>query len=98
MSLSTIYMLTLVVICGVILAWNFVPSFRERLRGWSSVAESVIAAVSLYVGIASDTLTDLVDQGYIPENYMTYVPFFLLALGIWQRVKTKTPVGKVSHD
>jgi len=90
----TYYIIALVVACMTILVWNFVPTVRERLRGYTTILENVLAGAMIYFGYATDALQDLVDKGYIPENYMMYIPFILLAGGIWARIKTSTPVGK----
>lgn len=88
-----IAILILVIVCAVILAWNFYPPFRERMRGWSTIAEGAIGTGMYYFGIISDGIKEGQDAGYIPENLTQYVPFVLLAWVIVKRLQTTTPIG-----
>lgn len=84
--------LILVVICLVILAWNFYPPLRERLRGWSTIAEGIIGTVLYYFGVFSEAISEAEASGYVPEGWQQYIPFVLLAWIVVKRLQTKTPV------
>ena len=74
--------------------WNFVPAVRDKIRGWSTIAEAVLGGVLYYFGIVSEALQEGAKAGYIPSQWVSYVPIVLLAWMILKRVQTKTPVGK----
>lgn len=79
--------------CALVLAWNFVPAFREKMRGWSTIAESTLGVILYYFGMFSDALTEAQQSGYIPANWVQYVPFVLFAWIILKRLQTKSPIG-----
>ena len=77
----------------VVVAWNVVPAFRDRLRGWSTVAEGVLGTIMTYFGIFGDALEEANAAGYIPDNWTMYVPFLLLGWVVIKRFQTSTAVG-----
>lgn len=85
--------LTLVIICALVLAWNFYTPFREKMRGYSTIAEGILGTVMYYFGVFSEALEEAQASGYIPDNWIQYVPFVMLAWIVIKRVQTKTPVG-----
>jgi hypothetical protein len=90
---STIYVAVLVIACVAILVWNFVPSVRAKLQGWSTIAEAVIGAFMFYFGQFAGAIQEAQTSGYIPSNWAQYVPFILLAWVVIKRIQTATPVG-----
>lgn len=88
-----VMVLILALACALILAWNLVPSFRARMRGLSTIAEAFIATAMTYFGVFSEAIQEAQASGYIPENWMQYVPFILFAWVILKRFQTTTPVG-----
>ena len=91
--LMTLYVVALIVACVAILAWNFVPSWREKLQGWSTIAEGVIGVVLYYFAQFAGAIQDAQSAGYIPSNVAQYVPFILLAWVVIKRFQTSGPVG-----
>ena len=87
----TIFLFPIVI--ALVAAWNFYSPFRAKLRGWSTILEGLIGTVFAYFGIFADALEEGQRQGYIPENFVQYVPIILLAWIVIKRVQTKTPVG-----
>lgn len=86
--------LILVVVAIVVLAWNFYPPLRQRLRGWSTILEGLIGTGLTYFGIFAGAIQEGQQAGLIPENLSQYVPAILLAWVILKRIQAKTPVGK----
>lgn len=86
--------LILVAVCVLILAWNFYPPFRERMKGYSTIAEGVIGTLMYYFGMFSEALDEAQAQGYIPDNWVQYVPFIMLTWIVVKRLQTTTPVGE----
>lgn len=83
-----------VIVFGIVVAlWNFVPSWRDKMRGYSTVAEGVITIVLGIFGQVSGAIQDAQNAGYLPPQLATYVPFVLLAWFIVQRLRTQEPVG-----
>ena len=91
--MNNIAILIVIAACALVLAWNFIPSFRERMRGWSTIVESTLGVILYYFGLFSDALTEAQQSGYIPENWVQYVPFVLLAWIVLKRFQTTTPLG-----
>lgn len=85
--------LVIVVFGATIAVWNFVPSFRDKMRGYSTVAEGGIAFFIGVFGQISGAIQDAQTAGYIPPQLLTYVPFVILAWFIVKRFATTTPVG-----
>ena len=91
--LITLYVATLIVACVAILAWNFLPTWRAKMQGWSTIAESVIGAVLYYFGQFAGAIQDAQQSGFLPPQLLEVVPFILLAWVFIKRIQTKTPVG-----
>jgi len=87
--------IVLVVICSIILAWNFYPPFRSKMRGLSTVIEAVIGGSLYYFGILSDALQEAQASGIVPDNWAHYVPFVLLTWVILKRFQTTTRIGEL---
>jgi Mg2+/citrate symporter len=86
------------VIVGVaiaaVIAWNFVPSIRERMRGWSTVAEGAIGVLLTMAGVFVDALQEAQRLGYLPPWALKYLPAIFFAWMIWKRFITTTPPGR----
>ena len=92
--MSIIFICLVAAVLVAVVAWNFVPSMRERLRGWTTLVEATLAAGLPFIGNAIDAfeLTDW--KAYIPESAW---PFIIAGLACWfifKRVVTSTPVGE----
>ena len=83
-----------VLICAMVLAWNFYTPFREQMRGWSTIVEGTLGVGMTYYGMFADAIREGQEAGYIPENLIQYVPFVVLSWIVIKRFQTKTPVGK----
>lgn len=92
--MSIISICLVVVAALAVLSWNFVPGIRERLRGWTTMAEAALAAGLPFIGNAIDAfeLTDW--KAYISENAWPYIIAGLACWFIFKRVVTSTPVGE----
>lgn len=77
----------------VVLAWNFYPPLRKKLKGYSTIAEGLLGTLMTYFGVFADAIKEAQDSGYLPENIMQYAPLIIFAWIIIKRVQTKTPVG-----
>lgn len=91
-------LLVFVLIClaalAVIIVWNFVPRVREKLRGWTTVLEGVLAAGVYWFGQISDGLREAQQAGYLPSGWVQYIPYVLLVWMILKRLTTTSPAGK----
>jgi len=80
---------------AAVLAWNFVPSARERMRGWSTMWEAAFMAA---FPVASEFVDAFKAEqvfwaGYLPDNVWKWV---VPAMALWfmfKRVKTNTGWG-----
>jgi len=81
------------VVLAVVLAWNFYPPFRDKLRGLSTIIEGLIGVVLSYVGILGGALEEANSLGYIPDNWQVYVPAVLLGWVVLKRWQTTTRLG-----
>jgi hypothetical protein len=75
------------------LVWNFVPAVRDKVKGWTTVIEGVSMTALYYFGIVSDAVQEAQKAGYIPSQWLGYVPYLLMAWVLLKRFQTKTPVG-----
>lgn len=91
-----LFLIFLVLAAGLVLAWNFIPAFRERMRGLTTVAEGAIAAVTPFVGELIDAFQDTDWKGFIPNGYWPYILAGLAGWFIFKRLVTRTPVGKAT--
>lgn len=94
MTFSTLTIIALVLLCAGILAWNFYPPLRAKMRGWSTILEGILGTGMYYFEIFSGALQEGQEAGYIPENIEQYVPFVILGWILVKRFQTKTPVGQ----
>jgi uncharacterized membrane protein len=85
--------LILALVCAAVIAWNLIPAFREKLRGWTTILEAAIGTAMTYFGVFSEAIQEAQVSGYIPENWTSYVPFILFAWVLLKRFQTRTPVG-----
>lgn len=75
------------------LAWNFIPSVREKMRGKSTIIETLTTASLFYSGILADAANQLVADGLIPAEYKHYIPGIVFFYLVVKRLQTTTPVG-----
>jgi hypothetical protein len=83
----------LLIACGLILAWNFIPTFRNRMKGLSTIIEGIVGTVMYYFGVFGEAIQDMSDSGYIPDNWQQYVPFVILGWIVLKRFQTTGTVG-----
>jgi hypothetical protein len=76
------------------LVWNFVPTVRDKAKGWTTLIEGAGMTALYYFGIVSDAIQEAQKAGYIPSQWVGYVPYVLMAWVLLKRLQTKTPVGK----
>lgn len=91
--LAVLFILAVLVFGVVIALWNFVPKWRDKMKGYSTVAEGVIGILVGVFGQISGGIQDAQAAGYLPPQLVAYVPFVLLAWFVVQRLRTTTPVG-----
>lgn len=89
----SIIAIILTAVAAIVAAWNFYPPLREKLKGWSTIAEGFIGTTLYYFGAVSEALKEGQAAGYVPENLEQYVPMVLFAWVVLKRFQTKTPVG-----
>ena len=51
-----LFLLLIVVGIAAAVVWNFVPSVRDKLKGWSTILEAVMAGGIYWFGQASDAI------------------------------------------
>lgn len=88
-----IYIWLLAIVIACVVAWNVYPPLRERLRGWSTIAEGAIGTLMAYFGVFAEALEEGQASGYIPENISTYIPIVLFAWIVIKRLQTRSKVG-----
>lgn len=76
------------------LAWNFIPAVRDRLRGWSVAAETALGGALYVSGILADGLREAQAAGLLPDKWQAWWPYFLMAYMLYARWKTSTPLGR----
>jgi len=79
---------------AAVLAWNFIPGVREKLKGWSTLLDTAVVTALYYFGLFTEGLSEAHKLGYIPKDWYVYVPVILAAGIIAKRLLTTTPVGK----
>ncbi len=88
---------TALIIAGAILvlvlAWNFIPAFREKMRGYSTIMETLAGASLYYSGILAEAANQLVADGILPADYKHWTPAIVFAYLVIKRMQTTTPVG-----
>ncbi len=89
-----LFIIVLFIAGAGILAWNFIPAIRERLRGLTTVLDGAVVVAMPLIGEAIDVFQSTSWREIIPSQYW---PWVLSALGLWmiyKRIKTHTPVGE----
>ena len=89
-------MIALIIVLLVIaaaLAWNIIPNLRKKVAGWSTVLETALGGILYGAGVLGDAIQEAQKLGYIPSQWVGYVPYILMAYLLIKRVQTKTPVG-----
>lgn len=94
MTFNLILILILLAIWGVLLAWNFYPPLRKFVRGKSTVIETIYVTTVAYLEMIHGVITDLEQQGYIPEGWQVYLPLILASWVVIKRIQTTTPFGR----
>lgn len=89
-----IALLLVLIVFAAVLAWNTIPILRKKLQGWSTILETMIGGVLYAFGVLGDAVQEAQKLGYIPSQWVGYVPYVLMAYLIIKRAQTKTPVGK----
>lgn len=87
------FLCIVIVLVAVIAAWNLVPSWRDKMRGYSTIVESLAMSVAGVFGIVAGGIQDAQQAGYLPPQLLAYVPFVLLLWMIVKRFQTTTPIG-----
>lgn len=92
--------LALSVLCAVaalVVAWNFYPPFREKMRGWTTLFEAVIGSgFLLFDGLAETLQADATAwSAVITEDVWPYVTLgVVLWFGAFKRWITTTALGQ----
>lgn len=81
------------VVLALVVAWNVIPQFRDRLRGWSTILEGALGTVLVYADVLGGALEEAQNSGYVPDNWQTFVPALILGWIVLKRFQTSTPVG-----
>jgi len=92
--LGVIFIVLITLFVAAVIVWNFVPSVREKLRGWTTVLEGFLGGAIYFYGQFTDALQEAQKAGYIPSQIVSYVPIIVLLWFVFKRFKTTTPVGK----
>lgn len=74
-------------------AWNTVPILRKKVAGWSTLLETALGGILYAAGILGDAIQEAQKLGYIPSQWVGYIPYVLMAYLVIKRLQTKTPVG-----
>lgn len=77
-----------------VLAWNFIPDLRQKVKGWSTVLEAGLAGGLYLFDQVSQGLQEALKAGWVPKEMITYLPLVFFAWVILKRFQTKAPVGK----
>lgn len=89
-------MIALIVVALVVaaaIAWNTVPVLRKKLQGWSTLLETALGGMLYAAGVVGDAIQEAQKLGYIPSEWVAYIPYVLMAYLVIKRMQTKTPVG-----
>jgi len=87
-----IAIVVLAIVLIVVLAWNFYPPFRQRMRGLSTKLEALVGLLMYWLEIFQDALRQLHAEGWLPDGWESAVPYILGAYIIMKRWQTTTPV------
>ena len=91
--MTNLFPVLIAIVVLTVVAWNVVPPFRERLRGWTTVLEAGLAAALPLIGNAVDAFHDTDWKEFVPETAWPYVIATLSAWFIYKRLVTDTPIG-----
>ena len=89
-------MIALIIVALVIaaaIAWNTVPILRKKVQGWSTLLETALGGLLYAAGVVGDAIQEAQKLGYIPSQWVGYIPYVLMAYLVIKRMQTKTPVG-----
>jgi hypothetical protein len=92
--IGLLFVCTIVVLAIVVALWTFLPAFRDRMKGYSTVAEGFIGIGLGLFGQFAGAIQDAQAAGYIPPALVTYVPFIICLWFILKRFGTDTAVGQ----
>jgi hypothetical protein len=73
-------------------AWHFIPAIKERVKGWTTILEGIGGTALYYFGAISDAVQEAQKAGYIPSQWLGYVPYILMAWVLVKRLTTTEPV------
>lgn len=83
------------IVAGIVfILWNFVPSLREKMKGYSTVVEGLMMTVIGFLGQITGAIQDAQTAGYIPPQIAAYIPFVFLIYFVLKRFGTTTPIGQ----
>ena len=88
-----IYILLALAVVAVV-AWEFVPQLRERMRGWTTIATSAVVAAVPLAGEVLDVLQDTQWREFIPEGAWKWALAAFAGWAIIKRIQTRSPVGR----
>jgi hypothetical protein len=94
--MSSIFVALVVIAAVSVVAWNTIPVFREKMRGWSTMAEAAIAGALPFVGSGIDAFQETNWREYINNDAWPYVITALAGWFIFKRVVTTTALGSKS--
>lgn len=79
----------------LVVAWNFYPPFREKVRGWSTIMEAVLITGLYYADFFVVLLDDLQAQGLVPPQFDNAIPVIMGAYVILKRIQSSKPAKRV---
>lgn len=90
------FIIALVLVAAAVLAWNFIPAVREKMRGWSTVIEAVSAAsfVAADAAVQAFQMESEFWSSVVPEGAWQYVSIGLALWFIFKRAITSTGLGE----
>lgn len=91
--MNTIFVLIIMAAVLAVLAWNFVPPIREKLRGWTTMAEAALAATLPFIGNTIDAFGETDWKAFMPHDAWPYVIGGLAGWFIFKRAVTNTAAG-----
>ena len=92
--LGLLFVCLIVVFVAVAILWNLIPSWRNFMKGYSTLAEGAFGIFMSIFGEVAGGIQDAQVAGYIPPQIATYIPFAVFLYIILKRVVTTTPVGQ----
>ncbi len=92
--LGLLFVILAAVLFIAALLWNFVPSLRDRMKGYSTIVEAGFGIGVSVFGELAGGIQDAQAAGYIPPQIATYVPIALFIWFLVKRIGTTTPPGQ----